>query len=73
MAKLGDLLPFMPMTSDQLAMLGKDNVVSPGALGLADLGLVPTPMAAFVPAMLERYRASGRFNRIAPTPGTQHG
>jgi NADH dehydrogenase len=73
MAKLGDLLPFMPMTSDQLAMLGKDNVVSPGALGLADLGVTPTPMAAFVPAMLERYRASGRFNKGAPTPGTQPG
>jgi hypothetical protein len=25
-------------------------------------------MAAFVPAMLERYRPSGRFNKQAPAP-----
>ncbi|MEY2885056.1 MAG: hypothetical protein RL490_2780 [Pseudomonadota bacterium] len=65
MGRMGDLLPFMPMTSDQFAMLQKDNVVAAGALGLADLGVTPTPMAAFVPAMLERYRPSGRFNRDA--------
>ena len=67
MAKLGDVLPFMPMTSDQLAMLGKDNVVTSGMPGLADLGVLPTPIAAFVPAMLERYRPSGRFNQNAPS------
>jgi uncharacterized protein YbjT (DUF2867 family) len=66
MGKLGDVLPFMPMTSDQLAMLGKDNIVGAGMPGLADLGVLPTPMAAFVPAMLERYRPSGRFNQNAP-------
>ena len=67
MAKLGDVLPFMPMTSDQLAMLGKDNVVTSGMPGLAALGVEATPMAAFVPAMLERYRPSGRFNQNAPS------
>ncbi|MFZ4110407.1 MAG: complex I NDUFA9 subunit family protein [Polymorphobacter sp.] len=67
MGKLGDVLPFMPMTSDQLTMLGKDNVVTSGMPGLADLGVQPTPMAAFVPAMLERYRPSGRFNQNAPS------
>ena len=67
MAKLGDVLPFMPMTSDQFAMLGKDNVVTSGMPGLADLGVEATPMAAFVPAMLERYRPSGRFNQNAPS------
>jgi NADH dehydrogenase len=60
MGKMGDLLPFMPMTSDQLAMLKKDNVAA--GPGLAELGVVPTPMAAFVPAMLVRYRPSGRFH-----------
>ncbi|MFZ4688711.1 MAG: complex I NDUFA9 subunit family protein [Polymorphobacter sp.] len=63
MGRMGDILPFMPMTSDQLAMLQKDNVVGAGMPGLAELGVLPTPMAAFVPAMLERYRVSGRFNR----------
>lgn len=61
MGRMGDLLPFMPMTSDQLAMLQKDNVAN--GPGLAELGVVPTPMAAFVPAMLERYRPSGRFHK----------
>ena len=66
MGRLGDVLPFMPMNSDQLVMLGKDNIVGAGMPGLADLGVLPTPMAAFVPAMLERYRPSGRFNQNAP-------
>lgn len=63
MGKLGDFLPFMPMTSDQLAMLQKDNVAS--GPGLAELGVEATPLAAFVPAMLERYRSSGRFHQSA--------
>ena len=65
LGRIGDVLPFMPMTSDQLAMLQHDNVVSITAPGLADLGIAPTPLAAFAPAMLERYRPSGRFNRAA--------
>jgi NADH dehydrogenase len=71
MANMGDVLPFMPMTSDQLAMLGKDNVVTAGTPGLADLGITPTPLAAFVPQMLERYRSSGRFNKRLPVTGAQ--
>jgi NADH dehydrogenase len=63
MGRMGDILPFLPMTSDQFAMLQKDNVVVAGQPGLAELGITPTPMAAFVPAMLERYRPSGRFNK----------
>ncbi|KAB7646493.1 complex I NDUFA9 subunit family protein [Polymorphobacter fuscus] len=63
MARMGDTLPFMPITSDQLAMLKKDNVANPALPGLAALGITPTPMAAFVPAMLERYRPGGRFNK----------
>ncbi len=68
MARMGDLLPFMPMTSDQLAMLQKDNVVGAGVPGLAELGVAATPLEAFVPAMLERYRAGGRFHTDALTP-----
>jgi uncharacterized protein YbjT (DUF2867 family) len=61
MGRMGEVLPFTPMTSDQLTMLKNDNVAT--GPGLADLGVVPTPMAAFVPAMLERYRPSGRFHQ----------
>jgi NADH dehydrogenase len=65
MGKLGDILPFVPMTSDQFAMLQKDNIVQPGEQGLEALGIEPTPMASFVPAMLARYRASGRFAKAS--------
>lgn len=65
LASLLTKLPFAPMTGDQLAMLQHDNVANPALPGLAALGIVPTPMAAFVPAMLERYRAGGRFNKAA--------
>ena len=65
LARLGDVLPFMPMNSDQLAMLKKGNIAAPGMPGLVDLGLTPTPLAAFVPAMMERYRRGGRFAKAA--------
>ncbi|KPF73987.1 hypothetical protein IP88_08215 [alpha proteobacterium AAP81b] len=65
LARLGDVLPFMPMTSDQLAMLQKDNVVAPGARTLAGLGIAATPLAAYLPRQLERYRPKGRFNQAA--------
>lgn len=65
MATAGDILPGMPMTSDQLAMLGRDNVVGEGVAGLAAFGIEPTPMEAIAPAYLERYRRFGRF--AAPT------
>lgn len=65
MGKMGDILPFVPMTSDQFAMLQKDNVVQPGELGLDALGITPTPLSSFVPAMLARYRPSGRFAKAS--------
>ena len=63
LARIIASLPFTPIDRDQLAMLQNDNVANPALPGLAALGIVPTPMAAFAPAMLERYRAGGRFNR----------
>ncbi len=63
MAGLGDVLPAMPITSDQLAMLARDNVVAPGALGLEAFGITSTPMEAIAPSYLERYRRFGRFAR----------
>ncbi|WP_439534563.1 complex I NDUFA9 subunit family protein [Polymorphobacter sp.] len=65
MGRLGDVLPFVPMTSDQFAMLQKDNVVTPGRPGFAELGITPMPLAAFVPALLARYRSDTRFARPA--------
>jgi NADH dehydrogenase len=65
MAAAGDLLPVAPLTSDQLAMLARDNVMSPDALGLEAFDITPTPMEAIAPAYLERYRRFGRFARPA--------
>jgi uncharacterized protein YbjT (DUF2867 family) len=60
-AKIIAFLPGGPITRDQLAMLGKDNVVSAGAEGLAALGVQPTPLAAVADKWLVRYRKHGRF------------
>lgn len=54
-------LPGAPITRDQYAMLQRDNVVAPGALGLTDLDVAPTPMEAVAENWLVRYRRHGRF------------
>lgn len=67
MARVGDYLPVMPMTSDQYRMLGRDNVVGAGVPGLEAFGVHPTPMEAIAPTYLERYRKAGRFNEVRAT------
>jgi uncharacterized protein YbjT (DUF2867 family) len=57
------LLPNPPLTVDQVRSLERDNVVSPGARTLADLGIAPDTVEAIVPAYLDRYRRGGWFNR----------
>lgn len=54
-------LPGAPITRDQYAMLQRDNIVSTGAQGLAELGVAPTPMEAIAENWLVRYRRHGRF------------
>ena len=49
------------LTSDQVEVLRSDNVVSEGALGLADLGIEPRTVEAVVPAYLYRYRKGGQY------------
>lgn len=68
LAKLGDILPFMPMNSDQLAMLKLGNICAPGMPGLADLGITPTPLSAFLPQMMMRHRPGGRFAKPIAEP-----
>jgi len=60
MAKFG-FLPGAPLTSDQWAMLQRDNVAAPGAPGLEAFGITPTPLAAVAPAWLDRFHRGGRF------------
>lgn len=56
-ASVLEWLPMAPLTQDQVELLKIDNVVSEGALTLADLGITPTPIEVVVPTYLARYRA----------------
>jgi uncharacterized protein YbjT (DUF2867 family) len=61
-------IPGKPLTPDQLLMLSKDNIVSPNALGVADLGIVPTPAELVVPGYLNRYQPGGGRRPTALLP-----
>lgn len=56
-------VPFFapPVTRDQIKMLKRDNVVSDGAKGIADLGITPRTVESLVPAYLARFRKYGQF------------
>ena len=58
-----ELLPTPPLTRDQITLLGRDNVVPPGALTLADLGIEATAVEAVIPGYLDKYRPGGRFSQ----------
>jgi NADH dehydrogenase len=49
-------LPVPPLTPDQVKLLRRDNVVAPGALTFADLGIEPQAVEAIVPTYLHRFR-----------------
>lgn len=65
-ARFAELLPNPPLTRDQLILLQRDNVVAPGALTLADLGIQPAAVEALVPAYLARFHPGGA-RRVRPT------
>jgi uncharacterized protein YbjT (DUF2867 family) len=66
-----EFLPGKPLTRDQLRMLQRDNMVSLDVPGLAELGVVPTPVELVVPAYLRRFRPGG--GRRPVLPGQQIG
>ncbi len=55
------ILPKPLLTIDQVRLLRKDNVVSPTASGLADLGITPTSVEAVVPSYLWRFHPKGEY------------
>lgn len=57
------LLP-APITSDQVANLQRDNVVSADAKSFADLGIEPVALDAILPEYLWRFRPSGQYDAI---------
>lgn len=61
LATLTGWAPGAPITTDQLKMLQKDNVVAAGAQGLEAFGIVSTPLAAVANGWLTSHRKHGRF------------
>ena len=66
-ASLAEKLPTRPFTRDQLLLLSRDNVVSPGTPGLPELGIAATPVELVVPEYLDRYRPGGGKLERVPT------
>lgn len=64
-ARLTGWLPGAPITHDQWLMLQQDNVVSPDAIGLAQLGIAPSSLATQAEGWLVQYRRHGRFAKRA--------
>ena len=60
----GGLVTNALLTRDQVRLLARDNVVAPGARGLADLGIDPTAMDAMLETYLYAYRPHGQFDAI---------
>jgi NADH dehydrogenase len=52
------------ITRDQVKNLARDNVVSEGAKGLADLSIKPVALEAVLPEYLWRFRPSGQYEEI---------
>ena len=73
MGRGGDLqarfLSIIPpqITTDQVALLQRDNVAEAGLPGLEALGVTPTPLEAVLPGYLWKYRRGGQFADPVPT------
>jgi uncharacterized protein YbjT (DUF2867 family) len=65
-ARFLELLPEPLLTRDQVELLKRDNVVSPGMAGLGALGGTATPIELIVPQYLARYRAEPARARRFP-------
>jgi len=65
LGKAGDFVAMAgfppPITSDQVEMLKSNNVVAPGAFGLADLGVTAQPLESIIGSYLYRYRRGGQY------------
>ncbi|MEM7442221.1 MAG: complex I NDUFA9 subunit family protein [Pseudomonadota bacterium] len=55
------MMPKPLLTRDQVVLLQADNVVSPEAKTLSDLGIEPTPVETVLPTYLDKYRVGGRY------------
>ena len=55
-------LPTPLITRDQVRLLRRDNILSAGAIGLAELGIAPTPAESILPTYMDMYWRGGRGN-----------
>lgn len=60
------LLPDPLLTTDQVALLERDNVVSGTAPGFAELGIAPKNIDVVLPTYLLRFRPGGSVSRPGP-------
>ena len=60
-ASLANIMPFAPITPDQVRLLRADNVMTKGALGLHDFGIEPDSVEAILPTYIWRFRPQGQF------------
>jgi NADH dehydrogenase len=65
-ASVLEKLPGKLLTNDQLLLLARDNIATPGMPGLAELGIVATPVDLVVPAYIDRYRQGGGKRPLPP-------
>jgi NADH dehydrogenase len=63
-AMTGGLVENRILTRDQLRGLTRDNIVAPGAKGLADLGIEAATLDQVLPEYLWRFRPSGQYAAI---------
>jgi uncharacterized protein YbjT (DUF2867 family) len=63
------LLPIVApqITTDQVALLARDNVADPALPGLEALGVAPTALEAVLPGYMWKFRKGGQFAEPAPT------
>jgi uncharacterized protein YbjT (DUF2867 family) len=64
------LLPKPMLTRDQVRLLRQDNVVSPNARTLKELGIEPGAVEAIIPKYLWRFRREGQFESPPPEPAS---
>jgi NADH dehydrogenase len=67
LAAVLEWVPGKPLTRDQVKLLRRDNVVTPGSRGLADLGVQPTAAELVLPSYLDRFRVRGYYTRLGRT------
>ncbi len=76
LGRAGDLIAPLglapPITSDQVELLRADNVVSPGSLGLADLGVAANALEPIISSYLYRYRNGGQYAEQLPSIVATH-